>query len=88
MITKSDIRNNIALIFIGVVAAVGLLMVFTGVYLTECMSSILIVSGLIFVLISVIAWIIIALITIINLIREIIIFRRVKRRTTLEESEL
>ena len=73
-------RSNLALFSIGAVAAIGLSIILIGVYLTEQMSLALIVAGIIVLDIAVIAWIIVALITIVDVIRRIVISHGAKPR--------
>ena len=70
---------NFGFLSIGAVAAIGLLLVLFGAYAVKPENANIIIAGSIILLISVIAWIVVALVMVIDLFRQLVASRRDKQ---------
>ena len=75
-----DRRLNIAMFSIGAVTIIGMLVILFGIYITKPENVVIIFIGMIFLVIAVLAWGVVALVMIGHLIRGIVISRGKKRR--------
>ena len=73
---------NFGFLSIGAVGAIGLLLVLFGAYVVKPENANLIIAGSIILLISVVAWVIVASIMIIHLFRHLVALRRDKQLRT------